>query len=78
MHFVALAGTTAMVMGGYCPLARMLAMLLLNRTEPLTLSFARRIWLSPPEGGLFYRKPAAAIAGPSCSCSLQELSPRDL
>ena len=54
MHYVALAGTTAMVTVGYCPLARTLSLLWFNRVEPFTLTLVRRVLLSPPDGGLFY------------------------
>lgn len=70
MHYVALAGTTAMVTVGYCPLERVLSLLWFNRTEPWRLSLLQRVLLSPPGGGLFYRTPLLETAGPACSCSL--------
>lgn len=72
MHWVALAGTTAMVGVGYCPLERMLIMLPFNRSEALTLPEAKRVVFEPPKGGLFYRGPpgCAESAIPSCSLRL--------
>jgi hypothetical protein len=42
LHWIQLAGTTAFVLFGYCLLARILALLPWNRTEPLTPALARR------------------------------------
>lgn len=48
IHWIQVAGTTAMVLFGYCPLARMLALMPWNRREPLTGELLRRIVLAPP------------------------------
>jgi len=51
LFWVQAAGTTLLVLFGYCPLARMLLFLPPNRTVPLTLSRAARIILHPPTSG---------------------------
>ncbi len=38
---------------GYCPLARLLSLLPINRSEPLSCNLVRRIFLSPPMQGRF-------------------------
>jgi hypothetical protein len=70
MHYVALAGTTAMVLVGYCLLARMLNLAWFSRTGPLTLSLFQSVCLSPPDGGLFHWRPNLETA-PLRSCSLR-------
>lgn len=45
MHAVALAGASAMVVVGYCPLACMLDLLWFNRSEPL--DWCGNEWLRP-------------------------------
>jgi hypothetical protein len=69
MHYIALAGTTAMVTVGYCPLGRVLSLLWFNRTEHLSLSLLKRVLSSPPDGGLFYYRPMLETGRPICSCS---------
>ncbi len=51
MFWIQAAGTTMLVLVGYCPLARMLLFLPANRTVPLTLARAARIVLHPPTAG---------------------------
>jgi hypothetical protein len=51
LHWIQLTGTTAMVMVGYCPLARVLSLLPWNRRGPLTLRLVRAALLSPPVRG---------------------------
>ena len=54
MIWIQLAGTSAMVTVGYCPLARMLSLLPINRSEALTLSLVGRTFFRDPcAGGLF-------------------------
>ncbi|RRQ23055.1 hypothetical protein [Thiohalobacter thiocyanaticus] len=48
IYWIQLAGTTAMVTVGYCPLARMLSLLPWNRTRPFSLALLRRTFLMPP------------------------------
>ncbi len=73
VYWVQLAGTTAMVTLGYCPMSRILMLMPWNRSEPLTAGYALRTFLAPPgPGGLVMRTAAAdAPAAPcSMSCSL--------
>jgi len=51
IHWIQLAGTTAMVLFGYCLLARCLSLLPLNRTEPLTAGLIARAFFTPPVAG---------------------------
>ena len=51
IHWVQLAGTWAMVLVGYCPLARALSLLPCNRRQPFSLALVRRTFLSPPVRG---------------------------
>ena len=51
MFWIQAAGTTLLVLVGYCPLARMLLFLPTNRTVPLTLRRAARIVVHPPTAG---------------------------
>ena len=48
LHPLQLAGTMALVVFDYCPLARMLSLLPWNRRRPFTLSLLRMTFLSPP------------------------------
>jgi hypothetical protein len=51
VHGIQLAGTGALLLAGYCPLARMLALAPWNRPVPLTGALVRRAILSPPRPG---------------------------
>jgi len=51
LHWLQLAGTTATVTVGYCPLARLLALVPPNRTRRLDLALLRRALLTPPTAG---------------------------
>jgi hypothetical protein len=51
IHWIQLFGTWAMVLVGYCPLARMLSLLPWNRRQPLSAALVRRTFLSPPVRG---------------------------
>lgn len=51
MHWIQVAGTTAMISVGYCPLARMLSLLPWNRAQPLTRQLLVRTFLAPPHSG---------------------------
>ncbi|HKB06056.1 MAG TPA: hypothetical protein VKD90_27930 [Gemmataceae bacterium] len=70
MHVVALAGTTAMVVVGYCPLARMVGLLWFNRSEPLSAGLVWRQVVAAPAGGLFTPRPSAGADRPAAACSL--------
>ena len=51
VHWIQLLGTWAMVLVGYCPLARMMSLLPWNRRQPLSAALVRRTFLSPPVRG---------------------------
>jgi hypothetical protein len=51
IHWIQLAGTTAVVTVGYCPLARILALMPWNRRRPLTAAFVWNTIVSPPVAG---------------------------
>jgi hypothetical protein len=51
IHWIQLVGTTAVVTVGYCPLARILALMPWNRSGPLSLAQVLSIIFSPPVEG---------------------------
>lgn len=51
MYFIQLAGTTAMVLINYCPLARFLSLMPWNRNQPLTWQLILLTFLTPPVKG---------------------------
>ena len=51
IYFIQIAGTTAMVLVDYCPLARCLSLMPWNRREPFSLDLLRRTVFSPPVRG---------------------------
>ena len=51
IHWVQVVGTTAVVTVGYCPLARILALMPWNRNRPLTLQYVRKTLFSAPVTG---------------------------
>jgi hypothetical protein len=51
IYWIQLAGTWAMVLFGYCPLARFLSLMPWNRTQRFSLSLLARTFLSPPVTG---------------------------
>jgi hypothetical protein len=51
IHWVQLVGTWAMVLVGYCPLARALSLLPWNRSQPLSAALVRRTFVSAPVRG---------------------------
>jgi len=48
LHWIQLAGTSAMVLAGYCPLARTLALMPWNRRRPLDRDLVLRTLFGPP------------------------------
>jgi hypothetical protein len=50
---IATLGLAANLFVGYCPLARMLSLLPINRSEPLSCNLVKRVFLSPPMQGRF-------------------------
>jgi len=65
IYWVQLVGTSAMVLVGYCPLLRMLALAPWNRSEPISLGLVKNVIVAPRSGGLLdgQRAPALALAG---------------
>jgi hypothetical protein len=51
IYFVQIAGTTAMVLADYCPLARFLSLMPWNRRQPFSLELLKRAVFSPPVRG---------------------------
>jgi len=51
IHLIQFVGTSAMVLFGYCFLARCLSLLPFNRMQPLTIGLLATIFLSPPVKG---------------------------
>jgi hypothetical protein len=51
LHWVQLAGTSALLLAGYCPLARTLALMPWNRPVPLSLQLVGRAIFSRPSYG---------------------------
>jgi len=51
IHYLQLIGTTALVLTGYCPLARTLSLMPWNRRVPFTLALIRLAYLTPPVRG---------------------------
>ena len=48
VNWIQLAGTTAMLSLGYCPLARLMSLLPWNRRQPLSLGLVKAVMLTPP------------------------------
>lgn len=71
IHWTQLAGTSAMVAVGYCPLARMLSLLPWNRNEPLSRALAWRVFVQDScSGGLVQWAAVSSPASGAC-CSLR-------
>jgi hypothetical protein len=51
IHWIQLAGTTAVVTVGYCPLARILALMPWNRRRPLSAALVWNTIISSPVAG---------------------------
>jgi len=51
IYWIEFAGTSAMVLYGYCFMARCLSLLPFNRRLPFTISLLTRTFLSPPVKG---------------------------
>lgn len=62
IHYLQLAGTTVLVLAGYCVLARTLSLMPWNRRVPFTLSLIRLAYLTPPVRGSFLQILAAEPA----------------
>jgi len=57
VHWIQLAGTTAFLLFGYCPLARILSLAPWNRVWPLASSLVWRTFFSPPVAGNILKAP---------------------
>jgi hypothetical protein len=51
IHWIQLAGTTAVVTVGYCPLARIMVLMPWNRSRPLSFALVWNTIVSPPVTG---------------------------
>jgi hypothetical protein len=78
LHVVQLIGTTAMVVAGYCALARTLTVLPLNRSQPLSRDRVQRLVWEPARGGLLDFSRATDGMPVACSCSCSLATPRPL
>jgi hypothetical protein len=57
LYILPLAGTCALLIFGYCPMARMLSLLPWNRSGRLDLAALRRAFLTPPVHGSILQRP---------------------
>ncbi len=77
LYWLPTIGTFALVLYGYCLMARFLSLLPWNRTEKITLSLLRHTFLSPPALG----KASQGLAQAGCPggfCSIEaQLGKRD-
>ena len=63
-------GTVALVTVGYCLMSRTLSVLPWNRTEPLSLDFLRRAFLTPPVAGRIH-EPITDTGCPGGVCVIE-------
>jgi hypothetical protein len=64
LYWLPAVGTFALVLFGYCLMARILSLLPWNRVEPLSLNLIRRTFLTPPElGNVHHGLPAGGCPG---------------
>ncbi|HEY5704104.1 MAG TPA: hypothetical protein VIS96_00855 [Terrimicrobiaceae bacterium] len=67
LYWVPATGTFALVLFGYCLMARILSLFPGNRTEPTSLDLIRRTFLAPPvPGNVQQGLPAGGCAGGTC------------
>lgn len=72
LYWLPMLGTFALVIFGYCLLARMLYLLPWNREEPLSMSLLRRTFLSRPNLSRFTGNPhRTGCAGGLCTIAAQ-------
>jgi hypothetical protein len=60
LYWLPAIGTTALVLFGYCPLARILSLMPWNRRQPLSWLLVRWTFLTPPVKGSILRAELAA------------------
>jgi hypothetical protein len=67
LYWLPAVGTFALVLFGYCLMARVLSLLPGNRTGPMSLDLIRRTFLTPPVvGNVHHGLPAAGCPGGAC------------
>ncbi len=76
IHWVQLVGTSAMVLAGYCPLARMLQLAPWNRAERFTLSLVADAVFAPRAGGIIAGGSRGPQAATMATNACHEPSPR--
>lgn len=58
LYWMPWAGTVALLLFGYCTMARIVSLMPWNRHEPFSLSLLRRTFLTPPvQGSILQRLP---------------------
>ena len=67
LMWITTLGLAANLFVGYCPLARMLSLLPINRQEPFSLDLVRRVFLSPPVKGRFIPPSKTVQSSPESS-----------
>jgi hypothetical protein len=68
LYWVPTMGTFALVLFGYCLMARILSLLPGNRTEPLSLDLIWRTFITPPvPGNILHGLPAGDCPGGACT-----------
>jgi hypothetical protein len=72
LNWLPAVGTTAFLLFGYCPMARLLSLLPWNRTEALSGDLVRRTFLTPPTLG----DPRHGLPAPRCFAGACELEAR--
>lgn len=79
IHWVQLAGTSAMVAVGYCPLVRALSLLPFNRADPLSGRLVWRVLVTEPVAGGLLAWSLVDAAPPAACCSLSPVrdAPRE-
>ncbi len=72
LYWLPTVGTFALVIVGYCLMARVLSLFPWNRQEPLSVDLLRRTFLSPPDLSRVARQPTASgCAGGLCTIDAQ-------
>jgi len=67
LYWLPTVGTFALVLFGYCLMARILSLLPGHRTEPMSLDLIRRTFLTPPvPGNVRHGLPAGGCPGGAC------------
>jgi hypothetical protein len=75
IHWIQLAGTSAVVVFGYCLLARVLSVLPWNRQEPISLPMLTSTFLSLPVRGNVMQGLSQISRSPEQLCSLRNPNP---